>query len=259
MSKLKQKIVMITGASSGIGEACAILFAEQGANLILVARRLDRLEKLAQTVEEKYGITVFIHAVDVCSNDSIENCIKSLPENLRNIDILVNNAGLALGMNKMQDSTIEHWDRMIDTNIKGLLYMTHAVLPNMVARNSGHIINIGSIAGHEYYPGGNVYSATKHAVKAISKNLKIDLLGTKVRVSSVDPGAVETEFSEVRFNDKDRAKNFYQDFTPLVAADIADAVVYCATRPLHVNIAQILLTPTDQSSANHLHRVAQDN
>lgn len=254
MISLKSKIVFITGASSGIGKACAKLFAEHGADLILTARRIDRLEKLATELRQQYQVKVLPIQLDVRDKDQVQKSIGSLANEWKNIDILINNAGLALTTDKMQDAKLENWDIMIDTNIRGVLYVTHAILPNMIERNHGHIINVGSIAGHDFYPSGNIYSATKHAVKAISKSLKIDLLGTAIRVTEIAPGAVETEFSEVRWNDKERANNYYKDFKPLVADDIADNILYCATRPAHVNIAEMIIFPVAQSSANHIHR-----
>lgn len=254
MQSLKDKIVFITGASSGIGKACAEEFAKLNANIIITARRYDRIEKLANQLTEKYSINVLPIKLDVQDRQAVKDVIENLPSDWENIDILVNNAGLALSTDKVQDADIDNWDQMIDTNIKGLLYITRAIVPSMVKRNQGHIINIGSIAGYEYYPAGNVYSATKHAVKAISKSLLLDLLDTKIRVSAVNPGMVETEFSEVRWNDKERAKAFYEDVTPLEAENIADGVVFCATRPAHVNIADMMILPVDQASANHVNR-----
>ena len=254
MSTLKKKIVLITGASSGIGKACAEKFAAEGANLILTARRFDRLQSLSKNLIEKYSINTLPLELDVRDANAVTNTLSNLPIIWQQINILLNNAGLALTSDKIQDADPRNWDIMIDTNMKGLLYVTRAILPGMIARNNGHIINIGSVAGHDYYPNGNVYCATKHAVRAISHSLRLDLLGTPIRVSSVDPGAVETEFSEVRWQDKDKAKEFYKDFTPLVAEDIADAVVYCATRPAHVNIAEMVVFPTDQASVHHINR-----
>lgn len=253
----QQKIVVITGASSGIGEACARRFAKAGARLILVARRLERITALAEALAEQFGSQVLPLSLDVSDSGKVKQTFCHLPEAWQAIDILVNNAGLARGTDPIQTADLANWDAMIDTNMKGLLYVTRAVLPGMLARKTGHVINIGSIAGHEYYPGGNVYCATKHAVKALTKTLLIDLLGTPVRVSSVDPGAVETEFSEVRWQDKARAKAYYDDFTPLVADDIADAVVYCASCPPHVTIAEMVVLPTDQASTNHIHRTTE--
>jgi NADP-dependent 3-hydroxy acid dehydrogenase YdfG len=254
MMKLKNKVICITGASSGIGKACAEQLAALGANLIITARRFDRLQALAQTLSDQHAIQVLPIQLDVADKTQVKKVFAELPEQWKNIDVLVNNAGLALTTDKVQDANIDHWDTMLNTNVHGLLYVTHAILPSMITRDCGHIINLGSVAGFQTYPGGNIYCATKHAVRAISRSLKIDLLGTKVRVTEIAPGAVETEFSEVRFSDKQRAKNFYQDFTPLNADDIADAVVYAATRPAHVNIAEIVLYPTDQSNASLIHR-----
>jgi NADP-dependent 3-hydroxy acid dehydrogenase YdfG len=252
--KLKNKTICITGASSGIGKACAEQFAALGANLIITARRFERLQVLAQTLSDQYAVQVLPIELDVANKTQVKNIFADLPEPWKNIDVLVNNAGLALTTDKMQDANIENWDTMLNTNVHGLLYVTHAVLSGMIARDCGHVINLGSVAGFQTYPGGNIYCATKHAVRAITRSLKIDLLGTKVRVTEIAPGAVETEFSEVRFSDRQRAKNFYQDFTPLNAGDIADAVVYAATRPAHVNIAEIVLYPTAQSNATLIHR-----
>ena len=254
MQKLINKIVLITGASSGIGQACAQQFAEQGARLILAARRLDRLLQLTESLEQQYGTKILVLQLDVQDGQAVKKLLSELPEEWSAIDILVNNAGLAVTLDKLQDGDPANWDRVIDTNVKGLLYVTHAVLPGMIARNRGHIVNLGSVAGHECYLGGNVYSASKFAVNAINKSLLIDLLGTAIRVTSIDPGAVETEFTAVRFDDKERSAQFYGSFTPLQAADIADAVLYCVTRPPHVKIAEMVIFPTDQASANHLNR-----
>jgi 3-hydroxy acid dehydrogenase/malonic semialdehyde reductase len=257
MLSLKNKIVFITGASSGIGKACAEQFAALGAKLILTARRFDKITELANQLSKKNSVAVLPLQLDVQNNEAVKKLVAQLSDEWKDIYLLINNAGLALTTDYIQDAKTENWDTMIDTNVKGLLYVTRAILPGMVARNSGHIVNMGSITGREYYPGGNVYTATKHAVKAISKSLRLDLLGTPIRVSEIAPGAVETEFSEVRWNDKERAKAFYADFTPLVADDIADAIVYCTTRPLHVNVAEILITPTCQASSNHFYRAGK--
>jgi 3-hydroxy acid dehydrogenase/malonic semialdehyde reductase len=254
MQSLKNKIIFITGASSGIGKACAEQCAQQGANLIVTARRLDRLQKLSDELVHAHDVKVLPIQLDVKDKTEVEKGIGALNQEWKNIDILVNNAGLALTTDKIQDAKLENWDAMIDTNLKGLLYVTRAILPNMVARNQGHIINIGSVAGRDYYAGGNIYCATKHAVKAISQCLRIDLLGTAIRVSEVAPGAVETEFSEVRWQDKERAKQFYAGFEALTAEDIADAVVYCATRRKEVNIGEITLFPLAQASAHYLYK-----
>ncbi len=257
MQDLKNKIVCITGASSGIGEACARQFAALGASLLLCARRLAILEGLAEQLRGTYGVSVYTVELDVRDRGAVESLIASLPEQWQSIDILVNNAGLAAGLATIQDGDADDWDVMIDTNVKGLLYMTQAVLPRMIAKDQGHIINIGSIAGHSVYPKGVVYCATKWAVNGISQGLRMDLLGTQIRVSSVDPGAVETNFSRVRFKgDEARATAVYAGMTPLTADDIADAVVYCATRPPHVNVNDMIVLPTDQAAATMVHRRA---
>ncbi|MBD1835856.1 SDR family oxidoreductase [Cyanobacteria bacterium FACHB-472] len=253
MVSIKDQIVLITGASSGIGAACAKIFAEAGAKLILVARRQERLEELAQMLK---GTTVHLLPLDVRDRVSVESAFSSLPADWSNVDILINNAGLSRGLNKLHEGSIQDWEEMLDTNIKGLLYCTRFLVPGMVNRGRGHVVNLGSIAGHQTYPGGNVYCASKAAVKAISEGLKQDLLGTPVRVSSVDPGLVETEFSNVRFHgDTDRAKKVYQGLTPLAPEDIADVIFFCVTRPAHVNISEILLVPTDQATATLVNRV----
>lgn len=249
MTDLKNKIILITGASSGIGEACARLFAKAGAKLILCARRQDRIEKLA----EELG-TCLPFLLDVQDKNQVENLVSSLPMKWQAIDILINNAGLALSSDPIQEGSLANWDRMIDTNVKGLLYVSRAVLPGMLARNSGHIVNIGSIAGQQCYSGGNVYCATKHAVRALTKSMRLDLVGSPIRITELAPGAVETEFSQVRWDDKEKAKAFYKDFTPLFAKDIADAAYYCLTRPPHVDIAEMTIMPTAQAAASVIHR-----
>ncbi|MGC1181509.1 SDR family NAD(P)-dependent oxidoreductase [Legionella sp.] len=254
MNLLNNKIVLITGASSGIGYACAQLCAAQGARLILSARRVERLKDLVKELKDKYDQEHYIMMLDVRESQQVTNQLESLPSQWQSIDVLINNAGLALDTLPVQQGSIAHWDTMIDTNVKGLLYVSRTVLPGMLARDCGHVVNIGSIAGHEYYPNGNIYSATKHAVHAISKSMRLDMLGSSVRVTEIAPGAVETEFSEVRWQDKQRAKEFYQDFRPLTAEDIADAVVYCITRPQHIDVEQMIIMPTAQASANHLAR-----
>lgn len=253
-TNLKGKTVFITGASSGIGLACAHQFAALKANLVIGARRLERLEIIAEELSKKYGVKVLPVTLDVQRVEQVEDAFNLLKNEKIAIEVLINNAGLALSSDKMQDAKISNWEIMIDTNLKGLLYMTKAVLPQMIERDHGHIINIGSVAGHGHYMSGNVYCATKHAVRAISKSLRIDLMGTKIRVSEIDPGLVETEFSEVRWKDKEKAKKFYHGLNPLVAGDIADAVVYCATRPPHVNIAEVVIYPQSQASITDVHR-----
>lgn len=259
MILVKDQFVLITGASSGIGEACATVFAQAGARLILVARRRERLEQLALQLGQEYGCELYLLPLDVCDRAGIQSALDQLPMPWSEVDILINNAGLSRGLDKLYEASIQDWEEMIDTNIKGLLYMTRALVPGMVSRGRGHVINIGSIAGHQTYPGGSVYCATKAAVKAISEGLKQDLLGTPVRVSSVDPGMVETSFSEVRFHgDTERGKKVYQGLTPLTAEDVADVVFFCATRSPHVNISQIILMPTAQASATLVYRQTRE-
>jgi serine 3-dehydrogenase len=249
MVSVKDQIVLITGASSGIGEACARVFAQAGAKLILAARRQDRLEQLASQLTKEDACELHLMSLDVCDRSAVQSALNNLPAPWSAVDILINNAGLSRGLDKLHEASIEDWEEMIDTNIKGLLYMTRSLLPGMVSRGKGHVINIGSIAGYQTYPGGSVYCATKAAVKSISEGLKQDLLGTPVRVTSVDPGMVETEFSDVRFHgDTERAKKVYHGLTPLTPDDIADVVFFCATRSPHVNINQVILMPVDQAS-----------
>lgn len=257
MKSLQGQTVFITGASSGIGKACAQQFAALGANLILTARRLDRLKDLSNELLS-HGIQVHIFQLDVQKLEQVEAVFREIDHKKLEVDILINNAGLALSSDKMQDAKISNWEVMIDTNVKGLLYITKTMLPQMIKKNKGHIINIGSVAGHGCYISGNVYCATKHAVKAISRSLRLDLMGTAIRVSEVDPGAVETEFSEVRWNDKERAKKLYQGFHPLAAEDIADAIIYCATRPQHVNIAELIVYPQAQASLTDIYRQGEE-
>ena len=238
--------VLVTGASSGIGLACAQAFARAGTRLVLCARRRERLTGLADSLDAE----VRILPLDVRDRAAVSAVVDGLEDGWRNIDVLVNNAGLAVGFGPLQDNDPADWDRMIDTNVTGLLNMTHAVVPGMVRRGRGHVVNIGSIAGHQTYPNGAVYCATKAAVDRITTGLRMDLLGKGVRVSTVDPGAVETEFSVVRFSgDHDRADRVYDGMTPLTADDVAEAVVWIADRPAHVQVAQVMLLPTDQASA----------
>lgn len=248
---LDNKIVLITGASSGIGEACARAFDGAGARLILTARRVERLQLLAANCRKPAHLLSF----DVRNQSAVAKAIESLPPEWREIDVLVNNAGLSRGLTKLQEYDLADIDEMVDTNVKGLLYVSRAVLPGMVARGRGHVINIGSIAGHVAYPNGAVYCATKAAVKSISEGLKMDLLGTTVRVTSVDPGLVQTEFSLVRFHgDAERARKVYEGLKPLSGDDVADVVLFCATRPPHVNINDVMLMPVAQASATLVHR-----
>jgi len=255
MLSLKGKIVFITGASSGIGESTAQAFAAQGAKILMCARRAERLEKLAQTLEFEYGAAAHYFRLDVRDQPAVDKAVAGLPPEWRAIEILVNNAGLSRGLDKLPQGLLDDWEEMIDTNVKGVLYVSRAVIPGMIERAKGHIINIGSIAGHEVYPGGNVYCATKFAVRALSKGLRLDLSGTPIRVSEVAPGMAETEFSLVRFHgDAERAAKVYQGLTPLAPDDVADAVVWCATRPLHVNVSEVVVMPTAQASTTLVSR-----
>lgn len=243
------KIAMITGASAGIGQACATTFAQNGYNLVLTARRLDRLEKLAETLMADFKVDVRILGMDVRSKQSVMESFESLEAAWQQIDVLINNAGLSQGLDPLDQGDTDDWDRMIDTNIKGLLYVSRMILPGMKERMSGHVINIGSIAGKEVYPNGNVYCATKHAVDALNKSMRMELLPYHIKVTALHPGAANTEFSEVRFKgDVQRASQVYQGYEPLVAADIADAAWYVASRPNHVNINEIIIMPASQAS-----------
>jgi hypothetical protein len=253
MGNLGGKIVLVTGASSGIGQATARAFAEQGARLLLCARRLDKLTELSATLDKAEDVYTF--RLDVRDRAAVEATLADLPEEWKAVDVLVNNAGLSRGLAKLYEDDPENWEEMLDTNVKGLLYVTRAIVPGMVARGRGHVINMGSTAGHQTYANGAVYCASKAAEKVISEGLKLDLMGTPVRVTTVDPGMVETEFSEVRFRgDKERAAKVYQTITPLQPEDIAETIVWAATRPAHVNIHSILLTSIDQANSNVLNR-----
>ncbi len=249
-----QQTVLITGSSSGIGEACALAFAGSAVRLILAARRVERLQQLATQLQAK-GAEVLTLELDVRDLAAVEQSLGTLEGPWAEVDILINNAGLSRGLEPIQEGRYADWDEMLDTNVKGLLHVTRTLAPAMVARKRGQIINIGSIAGREVYPGGAVYCASKHAVHAITQGLRMDLNGTGVRVSTVDPGLVHTEFSQVRFHgDHQRAEKTYQHMTPLSAADVAATVVWVASRPAHVNAAEILLLPTDQATCGIVHR-----
>jgi NADP-dependent 3-hydroxy acid dehydrogenase YdfG len=255
MRHLEGKVVLVTGASSGIGRATALEFARAGAKLLLCARRLDLLSELETPLLEAGAAAVRLFRLDVRDRAAVEAALATLPAEWTAIDVLVNNAGLSRGMTKLHEDDPENWDEMIDTNIKGLLYVTRAVVPGMVERGSGHVINMGSTAGYITYANGAVYCATKAAEKSITEGLKIDLMGTAVRVTSVDPGMVETDFSKVRFRgDEERAAKIYQNITPLQPEDVADAIVWAATRPAHVNIHHIVLTTIDQANSTVFHR-----
>ncbi len=254
-TSLKGTVVLITGASAGIGEATAYAFAAEGAKLLLAARRLDRMQQAEPQLRETGAADVHLVELDVSSNAAVTRVLGDLPEAWRAIDILVNNAGLSRGLDKVQEGKPDDWDEMIDTNVKGLLYVTRAVVPGMVERGRGHVINLGSTAGEMTYPGGAVYCASKAAERAINDGLRQDLLGTPVRVTTVDPGMVETDFSSVRFRgDQARAAKVYAGVTPLTPADVAETIVWTATRPAHVNIARVLLTSIDQANSLLIHR-----
>jgi NADP-dependent 3-hydroxy acid dehydrogenase YdfG len=242
------KIALVTGATAGIGEATAMLLAKNNFNLIVTGRRKEKLELLQKRIENESNSKIHLLNFDICSQAETENALNKLPGPWKNIEILINNAGLAVGLNTIADGVVDDWERMIDTNIKGLLYVTRIVSSWMVKKGKGHIINISSIAGKETYPMGNVYCASKHAVQSITKGLRLDLLKHGIKVSSVCPGAVNTEFSLVRFKgDEMKAKQVYKDFTPLYAEDIAETILFVVTRPKHVNIDDILVMPTDQA------------
>lgn len=249
------KTVLITGASAGFGEATAREFARHGANLVLVARREDRLRTLTDDLKRAHGTETLSLGIDLRDTNATKQSLESLSAKWKLVDVLVNNAGLSRGLGKLHEGSMEDWEEMIDVNIRGLLTVSRTVIPWMVERDSGHVINIGSIAGREVYPGGNVYCATKYAVRALSKAMAIDLFGTQIRVSTVDPGLAETEFSLVRFRgDKARAEVPYQGVKALNAIDVAEAVVWTASRPAHVNISELVLTPTAQRTPTMVHR-----
>ena len=255
MKLLEGRWILVTGASAGIGEACAHRFAEDGASLILWARRLDRLQELATVLRERHGTEVEIGQVDVRDRDLVVREAAALVEAGRVPDVILNNAGLASGFDAIHEGSYEDWDRMIDTNVKGLLNVTRELLPHIVTRGTGHVVNIGSTAGHQVYPKGNVYNASKFAVKALTEGINLDVAGTRVRVSSVDPGFVHTEFSRVRFHgDDERAEGVYQGFEPLTASDVADCVHFVVTRPPHVNVFDMVLLPTAQRNVYVLDR-----
>ncbi|KAF5049626.1 NADP-dependent 3-hydroxy acid dehydrogenase YdfG [anaerobic digester metagenome] len=252
------KVVFITGATSGIGRACAYRFASEKYDIILSGRRVERLTALAAELEDKFGIAAFSLPLDVRQQADVASAITKLPEHFSRPDILINNAGLALGLSPLHEGDPAHWDTMIDTNIKGVLYMSKALLPGMIERKRGHIINIGSIAGREAYANGNVYCATKAAIDSLTKSMRMELLPFGIKVTQIAPGAVETEFSEVRFSgDTDRAKSVYKGFEPLREEDIANVVYFAASLPPHVNINDLLIMPTAQASGSMIHRESE--
>ncbi|MDQ3550716.1 MAG: SDR family NAD(P)-dependent oxidoreductase [Bacteroidota bacterium] len=249
------KIVLITGATAGFGEACAYKFAENGYNLILNGRRNDRLELLKEKLQKLFNVNIHLLPFDVRNKEQVFTSLEQIPQEWRSIDVLVNNAGLALGRDLIQEGDIEDWDTMIDTNVKGLLYITRAVVPWMIENKKGHIINLGSIAGKEVYERGNVYCASKFAVDALTKSMRIDLLEHQIKVSSINPGAAETEFSLVRFKGNEEAsKKIYEGYTPLTAKDVAEVVYYVTTLPQHVCVNELSITSTQQASAVYFNK-----
>lgn len=255
MQSAIKKIALITGATSGIGYATTRLFAKKGFNLIITGRRADRLKDIKHRLEDKYGIKIMTLCFDIRDKTAVFQAWDSLTEEWKNVDVLVNNAGLAKGVEPVDQGNTEYWETMIDTNIKGLLYITRLVSPVMVNNKSGHIVNVCSTAGHDVYPNGNVYVATKFAVKALTRTIRLDLYKHNIRVGEVSPGHVEeTEFALVRYDgDSEKAKN-YKDFTPLKAGDVADAIYYLVSRPAHVNIQEIILMGTQQAGSNFINR-----
>lgn len=252
---MTKKIVLISGATSGFGKATAELFAKNNYNLILTGRREDRLQKIAKNLSEQYSVEVLPLCFDIRDQKAVEKAISSLEESWKNIDVLLNNAGLASGFGPIQDGEIDDWEKMIDTNVKGLLFLSKAIMPLMIANKSGHIINIGSTAGKEVYLNGNVYCATKHAVDAISKSMRIDLLQHGIKVTQICPGAAETEFSEVRFHgDKEKAKNVYKGYQPMTAEDIASLIYFAATLPPHLCINDLVVTSLAQANSFYFNR-----
>lgn len=248
------KIALITGATSGIGKATALKAAEAGFDIIITGRRTERLQALAKEIRRQ-GVDVLSLSFDVRQAQEVQQAIDSLSGKWRNIDVLVNNAGLAVGVNPIQDGILDDWERMIDTNVKGLLYVTRAVAPLMIAHNAGHIVNIASIAGKEVYPGGNVYCATKHAVDALSRAMRTDMLKHHIKVTNIAPGMVETEFSLVRYKgDEETAKKVYQGITPLTNEDIADTILFAITRPAHICLNDIVIMPTAQANSRDVNR-----
>tara|TARA_B100000809_G_scaffold57505_1_gene53623 strand:- start:16836 stop:17588 length:753 start_codon:yes stop_codon:yes gene_type:complete len=247
------KTIFITGATSGFGKASASIFAEKGHRLIITGRRKDRLEILSKTLQEKYDVEVTTLCFDVRKNEEVIAAVSSLSN--KKIDVLINNAGLASGLNKIQDGLLDDWEKMIDTNIKGLLYVSKAIMPLMIKEKSGHIINIGSTAGKESYEKGNVYCATKHAVDALSKSMRIDLLGKGIKVSQICPGAAETEFSEVRLHgDTEKAKQIYKGYEPMSAKDVASIIYYVTTLPKNLCINDLIVTSISQASSHYINR-----
>ncbi len=255
MYSLKGKVVLITGASSGIGMACAKSFATEGAKLLLGARRMERIETLAKEIREKYQVDVIPAKMDVTHYEELEKTLSGLPQGWKEIEVLINNAGLSLRLDKLYDADVKDWDSMIDTNVKGLLYVTRLVLPGMVERNRGHVINIGSIAGTEAYPGGSVYCASKAAVRTLSQAMRMDVFGKSIRITNIQPGMTKTEFSLVRWKGDEALSNkVYEGIDCLTSEDVAEVILFCATRPPHVNIGEVVMTPVDQVSFTMVNR-----
>lgn len=252
------KIALITGASSGIGRATAIKLAEIGMDVIITGRRTKLIGELEKEITTKTKSRALAVSFDITDNESVNRSVDRLPEDWQNIEILVNNAGLALGLDPFDSGNVNDWEIMIDTNLKGLLYISRKIIPNMISKKTGHIINIGSIAGKEVYPNGNVYCASKHAVDALTKSMRIDLLKYGIKVTQIAPGMTETEFSKVRFNgDVHKASQVYEGFTPLSAEDVAEAVIFAVTRPAHVNINDMLIMPSSQANSTINHKKNQ--
>ena len=247
------KYALVTGATSGIGWATSLSLAQQGYAILAIGRREDRLQELQKQIT-KYNVGFQSTVLDIAQSSAVQDFAKTHAGLLKKLAVIVNNAGVAKGVDKMQDAALEDWDQMIDTNVKGLLYVTRAVLPFLIENKSGHIVNIGSVAGRWTYPGGGVYCATKFAVRALTEGLRMDLLGTPIRVTNIEPGMVETEFSVVRFGDKVKADQVYEHMTPLKAQDIAETIAWCVARPAHVNIQELVIYPTDQA---HVGQVAR--
>ena len=246
---LNQKIALITGATSGIGKACAAVYAQNGFHVIITGRRAEKLAQLKEDLEKQYPVQIITLNFDVSDKDQVNSSLESLPAEFKKVDVLINNAGLSQGLDPIQNGNLSDWETMIDTNIKGLLYVTKVVSNWMINHKKGHIVNLGSIAGKEVYANGNIYCATKHAVDALNKAMRIDLGPHHIRVTGIHPGAVETEFSEVRFHgDKERAKKVYEGYQPLIAQDIAETMFFATSRPAHVNINDLLIMPVAQAS-----------
>jgi 3-hydroxy acid dehydrogenase / malonic semialdehyde reductase len=259
MNRIRGKTVLITGASSGIGMAAARAFASMGAHLVLCARREDRLAALRHELEQEHGVRVRVKTLDVRHREAVEAFARELESSDAVPDVLLNNAGKALGLHLVHEGLVEDWEEMIDTNMKGLLYVTRAILPLMVARDTGHVVNIGSIAGHQVYQKGAVYCASKFGVRALNEGMALDLLGTNLKVTSIDPGLAETEFSQVRFHgDTDRARTVYQGYQPLKPEDIAEIIIFVVNTPHHVNILDLVVLPTAQRSAHMVHKELPD-